>query len=151
MGKVYTNDGVIIAQVMRDHLNMWVNKPCDFLIEDLGKNVPSLMIQQLASSEKKTQYVDGTYIGLWNFGIYMRVSGEDTASRLDALSCLSECSQWLMEKDESGKPKNLPVIDSNRTPMKFEVTNSPSVAARYNNGVEDYLVTMSLEYKVRRN
>ena len=151
MSKVYVNDGVTIAQVMRDHLNTWSNKPCDFQIEDLGKEVPSLMIQQLASAEVKTQYINGSYIGLWNFAIYMRVSGEDTASRLDALSCLSECAQWLMEKDVSGSYVNLPAIDENRTPQKIEVTNSPSIAVRYDNGVEDYLITMSLEYKVRRN
>ncbi len=150
MDRVITNDGVLIAKVMRDHLNGWPQRPATIMLEDLKKDVPSMMIQQLAAAEKKREYVNGSYIGVWNFALYIRVDGTDTASRLDAIGCLGEAYEWLSQKDENGAYSNLPIIDDSRTATKIEMSSTPSLAARYEGGVEDYQAIMSLEYKVRR-
>lgn len=150
MSNVYTNDGIIIAKVMRDHLNSWEDKPVEFKIEVLDTNTPSLMLQQLASAERKRTYVDGSYIGTWHFAIYMRVKSDETASRLQAISVLEEINNWLSATDANGNYKNLPVIDDKRTATKIEMLNTPSLAARYNEGYEDYQAVFSFEYKVRR-
>ena len=150
MSRVYLNDSTLIAKAMKDHLNSWSKKPVPFLLEDLGKNVPSLMIQQLASAEQKRAYIDGSYIGVWNFSVYMRVDGEDTASRLDAIGCLNDLADWLMETDDNGSYTHLPYIDESRKPTSIEIKSTPSIAARYNSGIEDYQVIFSLEYKARR-
>lgn len=151
MEKVYTNDGTVIAKVMRDHLNTWSKKPVDVMLEDLGKRVPSMMVQQLSASEKKRSYVNGSYIGVWNFALYMRVNGVDTASRVNAIACLSDFAAWLTEQDENGDYVNLPRIDDKRIATSIELLANPSLAARYENGYEDYQALLSLEYKVRRN
>lgn len=151
MSRVFTTDGVIIAKIMKDHLNSWDKKPVDFLLEDLGKESPSLMIQQLAAAEKRRTYIDGSYIGVWNFAVYFRINGEDTRTRLDATGCLEELSEWLSEKDDKGSYVNLPTIDDNRKAIKIELTSSPAIAVRYDDGTEDYQALFSLEYKVRRN
>ena len=151
MDRVYTSDGTIIAKVMRDHLNTWDRKPVEIRLEDLGTQVPSMMIQQLSASEKKKSYVNGSYIGVWKFALYIRVSGKDTASRLDAIACLSDLSDWLTEKDENGDYVNLPEIDNKRVATAIELLANPSLAERYENGYEDYQALLSLEYKVRRN
>lgn len=150
MPRIFTNDGVYIAKVMRDHLNTWQKKPVEFLFEDLGKSVPSMMIQQLAAAEKKHIYINGSYIGQWMFAVYIRIAGEDTASRFDAVGCLNELSKWLQEKDENGDFVNLPMIDDDRTATGIEMTTTPSLAARYEDGTEDYQAIYVLEYKVRR-
>lgn len=150
MARVFTNDGVLIAKVMKDHLNSWPKKPVTIMLEDLGKSVPSMMIQQLSAAEKKREYVNGSYIGVWSFALYVRVSGNDTASRLDAIGCLNEAAEWLAKKDEDGFYSNLPVIDGSRAATKIEMVSTPSLAARYEDGTEDYQAIMSLEYKVRR-
>ena len=150
MEKSLTNDGVIIAKVMKDHLNKWAKKPSEIALEDLGKNVPSMMIQQLSSAEKKREYVNGSYIGVWSFALYIRVDGNDTASRLDAIGCLNAAAEWLMQKDATGAFSNLPTIDSGRTATRIDLASTPSIAARYADGTEDYQAIMSLEYKVRR-
>lgn len=147
----FTNDGVLIAKVMRDHLNTWEKRPVDFLLEDLGKYTPSMMIQQLAAAQKIRSYVNGSYIGSWNFAIYIRVCAEDTSSRLNASGCLEELANWLQARDDTGAYTNLPIIDENRKAMKIEMTSTPSLAARYENGVEDYQALFTLEYQVRRN
>ena len=150
MPRVFPSDSILIAKTMRDHLNSWQRKPATFLLEDLGKNVPSLMIQQLAAAEQKKAYVNGSYIAVWNFAVYMRVSGEDTASRLDAIACLNDLADWLMETDADGNFVRLPFIDDNRRPTNIEMTSTPSIAARYDGGIEDYQAVFSLEYKARR-
>lgn len=150
MDRAYTNDGILIAKVMKNYLNDWSEKPVEIMLEDLGKKVPSMMIQQLSSAEKKREYINGSYIGVWNFALYMRVSGKDTASRLDAIACLTDLSDWLTERDGNGDYINLPHIDDKRTATSVQLLSTPSLAARYDNGYEDYQAILSLEYKVRR-
>ena len=151
MARVFANDEVIIAKAMTDHLNRWAKKPTVFKLEDIGKDVPSLMLQQLSAAKKVKSYVDGSYIGIWNFSIYMRVSGEDTASRLDAAACLGELADWLTKTNDDGYFVNLPYIDRDRTPTSIRIESTPSIAARYEDGIEDYQAIFSLEYKARRN
>lgn len=150
MERNFTNDGVLIAKVMRDHLNTWQKRPAVFKLEDLGKDAPSLAIQQLAAAEKKRAYVNGSYIGVWHFAVYIRINAFDTASRLDAVGCLEELAKWLQESDDKGAYVNLPVIDKNRTATKIEMTSTPSIAAKYEDGTEDYQALFTLEYQVRR-
>lgn len=150
MENLFTNDGVLIAKVMRNHINTWSKKPTNIFLEDFGKDVPSMMIQQLSAAEKKKSYVNGSYIGAWSFAVYLRISAKDTASRLDAIGCLEELSNWLQLRDDKGSFVNLPVIDSYRTATKIEMATTPSIAARYEDGTEDYQAVFSLEYKVRR-
>lgn len=150
MQRVFTNDGVLIAKVMRDHLNTWQKRPANFLLEDLGKEAPSLMLQQLSAAEKKKSYINGSYIGVWNFAVYFRVNALDTASRLDAVGCLEELANWLQEKNDKGAYAHLPQIDQFRTATKIETTSTPSIAARYEDGTEDYQALFTLEYQVRR-
>lgn len=150
MAQIFTNDGVYIAKAMKDHLNSWDRKPVAIKLEDLGKEVPSMMLQQLAASEKKKTYINGSYIGVWNFAVYVRINAEDTASRLDASGCLQALADWLQTRDAQGAFVNLPVIDDYRKATKIEMSSTPSIAARYDGGIEDYQAIFSLEYKVTR-
>ena len=58
MSRSFTNDGVVIAKAVRDHLNSWDKLPVQIMLEDLGKDVPSMMLQQLSAAEKKKTYVN---------------------------------------------------------------------------------------------
>lgn len=151
MARMFTADGVIIAKVMRDYLNTWPKKPCEISLETIDKDAPSMMIQQLASAEKVKQYVDGSYIGAWNFAVYIRVHGRDSASRLDAFAVLDELGTWLTERGGNGSAyARLPIIDLNHVATSIEVSSTPSIAARYDDGTEDYQIVFRLEYKYKR-
>lgn len=150
MSRSFTNDGVVIAKAVRDHLNSWDKLPVQIMLEDLGKDVPSMMLQQLSAAEKKKTYVNGSYIGVWNFAVYIRVAGTDTASRLDAVACLNELADWLTELNGEGCFAHLPALDDYKQPTSIQVTSTPSCVMRYDDGIEDYQVILSLEYKVRR-
>ncbi len=147
MAKVYTTDGVLLAKVMRDHLNDWPDKPADILLEDFDRDNPSMMLQQLSAAEKVRPYIDGSYIGVWNFSVWVRIDATDTASRLNALGCLSKLYEWLDARDDDNRHIHLPVIDTNRTATQILMPNAPSVVEKIDNGVEVYQAVMQLEYK----
>lgn len=148
--KIYTKDGIQIGKVMRDLLNTWEAKPCRILFEDLGKDCPSIMLQQMTAAEKVKQYVNGSYIGIWNFSIYVRINEADTAKRFDAIAVLEDLAKWLTEQDERGVYQRLPELGDKMTATKIEMTAIPSIAMRYENGVEDYQAMFALEYRARR-
>ena len=146
-----TNDGVYLAKAMKTLLNKWPKKPvAEIFLEDLGKSTPSMMLQQLSAAEKKKEYINGSYIGVWNFAVYIRINAEDTASRIDATGALQDLADWLQARDENGEFANLPDLDDTKTAIKFDMTSTPSISARYDDGVEDYQAILSLEYKAIR-
>ena len=151
MAKIYTNDGVYLAKALRDHLNGWVDKPALINLEDFGSEVPSMMLQQLSGAYKKKSYINGSYVGSYPFSVYIRVDGVDTATRLDATGALYGLFEWLTEKDEDGNYVNLPVIDESKTATQIEMTSLPSIAARYDDGTEDYQAIFELQYNARRS
>ena len=137
----------MLAKVMRDHLNDWPDKPSDIQLEDFGRDTPAMMIQQLSHAEKKRAYINGSYIGTWAFAVYVRINAADTASRLDALKCLDDLYNWLDARDRNNHFVNLPSIDQKRVAIQVTMPDTPSVAAKYENGVEEYQAIMELEYK----
>jgi len=143
MPKIYENDGVYVAKVMKDYLNTWSKKPCEILLEDFSKNAPSMMMQQLSGSAKKKEYVNGSYIASFPFAVYVRVNAIDTASKLDATGILNELGRWMATS-------SLPTLDDDMKANKIEMTALPSLAAKFDNGVEDYQAVFELEYYVRR-
>lgn len=146
MAKFYESDNTLIPRVLRDHINTWGECPVKVTLESSLKTVPAMMIQQLASYAKKRKYIDGSYIGQCNFAVYAAIDAEDTASRIDALAVLNDLGEWLSERDESEKYIHLPDIGNGRKAISITMTSTPSIAARHENGVEEYQATFSLEY-----
>jgi len=146
MAQFYQSDNILIPKVMRDHINTWENLPVSIKLEDTGKTVPSMMIQQLAATTKKRKYVNGTYVGLFNFAVYIVIDGEDTASRIDALAVLNDLGEWLSKKDEDGQYVNLPDLGQGRRAMSITLSSAPSIAAKHETGEEEYQALFVLEY-----
>lgn len=145
--RIYTNDGVYIASSLIDHLNAWEGKPCEIKLEDFSKAPPSMMMQQLSGSYKLRSYVDGSYVGEYPFAVYVRVEGIDTATKLDATSCLLDLANWLAVKSPDGSMKNLPVLAGGKTAIKIELESLPSLAVKFDDGTEDYQALFKMQYK----
>lgn len=150
MSKIYANDAVYIAEAVRNHLNTWERKPADFELDKITKDPPAMMIQPLSGTERLRSYVNGSYIAAWKFAVYIRIPGTDTAERLDATGCLTELAAWLSELTPKGQYANLPIIDEDRNVSKIQLESTPSIAARYEDGTEDYQAIFTLEYKYLR-
>lgn len=147
MAKFYESENVLILRELRKHLNAWPNKPTEIQAEVAGKTTPAMMMQQLAAVERKRTYVNGSYIGVFSFAVYVAIDAEDTAARLDALAVLQDLDLWLSEQDDSGTYVNLPDLGENRQAIQITMSSSPSIAARLENGVEEYQALFALEYK----
>jgi len=146
-----TNDGVYIVKSLRDFLNKkWTGKMCNIELEKFGKYPPSMMMQQLSGAFIDRKYVDGSYIGIFPFAIYVRVKGESTADTLDAIKQLNNLYLWLIETDEDEEYINLPELDSFTEALEFEMSSLPSIVGRYDDGAEDYQAIFKLKYKKRR-
>lgn len=147
MANFYEPDNILLSRVLRDHLNTWPKKPATITAEVSGKEPPAMMMQQLASVERTRQYINGAYIGVFHFAVYIAIDAEDTESRFDALAVLNDLGLWLTQKDESGNFENLPELGEERKAVKFTISSTPSIAARLENGTEEYQVLLALEYK----
>lgn len=136
----YTNDGIYIVKALWQHLNSWSEKPCKINLEAFDKDAPSMMMQQLSGAVKKREYINGSYIGALPFAVYIRVTGADTATKLDATETLNDLAEWL-------ETAPVPQLGRNRHVIKIEMTALPSLFERLQDGTEDYQAIFNLEYK----
>lgn len=131
----------LIADAMLRHINTWPDKPAECKLK-LEKKDVAFMMQPLSGTKEVRRYVNGSFRGQWPFALYVRIDGEDTASRLDALKCLNDAACWL-------ETSPMPEIGNNITAEKID-SELPSLAAQYENGEEDYQVILRLTFYQRR-
>ena len=93
-----------IARRMLDHINAWENKPASFTLENIEKKAPAAMILQLATSGKLRTYINGSYIGVWSFAVYLRLNKADTSAKLDVLDLYEDLLAYF-------KSAELPQLD----------------------------------------
>lgn len=142
-----TNDNVIIEQSMLEFLNTWPEKPVEIKLDELDKRESSMMFQPLSGTKKSRAYVNGSYNGEFPFAVYVRASNLDTKHKLDARKILNSLDEWLSKKNDKKEFINLPKLSGGNTAIKIEMTSTPSIAARYDNGTDDYQAIFSLSYK----
>lgn len=132
-------DTVAVARDVLQHINMWADKPARFTLEDLQNKSPSLMLQPLAGSGVVRKYIDGSFIGLFSFAVYLRIATTDTHAKLSAYNTLESLAFWLENNP-------LPTLSGNRIALSIEQTATTTLAA-VDEGVEDYQTIFSLNYK----
>ena len=137
-------DDVLIARALYSHLNRWPDKPCRINMETMEK-APisfSMSMQQLSGTVVLKKYIDGSYTGAWPFAVYVRLSGNDTAKKFDAIQLLTMISEWLRTTPP-------PDLGESRAPDKIEMTSLPAIAGVYEDGGIDYQAVFRLTYKQR--
>lgn len=142
-----STDSVIIEQSMLEFLNTWPGKPVEIKLDELDKKDSSMMFQPLSGTKKGRMYINGSYNGEFSFAIYVRAVNLDTKHKLDARKTLNSLDEWFSEKNDMKEFINLPVLSGGNTAVKIEMTSTPSIAARYDNGTDDYQAIFSLSYK----
>ena len=137
-------EDVLVARAMYNHLNQWPDKPCRINMETMEK-APiafSMSMQQLSGTVVLKKYIDGSYTGAWPFAVYVRLSGNDTAKKFDAIQLLTAISEWL-------RTTHPPDLGASRVPDKIEMTSLPAIAGAYEDGGIDYQAVFRLTYKQR--
>lgn len=130
---------ITIGKAVFELLNTWNGKPAPFLFEKFEKEPPSMMFQQLSGTVVTRKYISGSYMGEYPFAVFVRVNGADTQSKFDATQTLQDLSDWIITQEP-------PNIGTERTASEFVVTTTPSKSAIYDDGTEDYQVTIILKY-----
>ncbi len=147
----FTNDGSYLVQALLEKINSWEEKPCEVKLDELGEKPPAMMLQPLSRARVVRQYVDGSYIGVLAFAVFIRVNSLDTRTRLNATGVLNNLGDWLEEKDENTREyKNLPVFNHDTQARSIEMSATPSIATRYDNGYEDFQVIFEMQYYKKR-
>lgn len=141
------NVSVIIEQSMLEFLNTWPEKPTEIKLDELDKSESSMMFQPLSGTKKSRTYVNGSYNGEFPFAIYVRAVNLDTKHKLDARKILNSLDEWFSQKNDKKEFINLPKLSGGNTAIKIEMTSTPSIAARYDNGTDDYQAIFLLSYK----
>lgn len=131
-----------ITRAMLTFINTWAAKPVKIELELTDKAPLSMAMQQLSGTVIEKKYIDGTFVGMWPFAVYVHINGRDTAQRLLATQTLDTFGKWIQSAE-------LPSIGANRQATSIEMTALPSLAARYENGYEDYQAVFGLKYKQR--
>lgn len=147
MSNVYSNESVIIEQSLLTFLNTWPDKPFEIKLDELEKRSSSMMFQPLSGAKKSKKYINGSYNGEFTFAVYVRAATSDTKTKLDARRILTLLDEWMSEKNEKKEYVNLPDLSGDNTAIKIEMTSTPSIAARYENGTDDYQAIFTLSYK----
>ena len=141
------NVSVIIEQSMLEFLNAWPEKPMEIKLDELDKSESSMMFQPLSGTKKGRPYINGSYNGEFSFAIYVRAVNLDTKHKLDARKILNSLDEWFSAKNDKKEFINLPKLSGGNTAVKIEMTATPSIAARYDNGTDDYQAIFTLSYK----
>lgn len=134
----------LIAESVLKHLNAWPDKPCKIQLEKLDKSPSgfSMSMQRLSGTVISRKYIDGSFVGLWPFAVYVRTSAVDTSKHLEAAGHLSSLNAWL-------RSTLLPELSGSQTASSFEMTSLPAIAGVYEDGNVDYQAVFQLKYHQR--
>lgn len=135
---------VLLVRVLLDYVNSWADKPVQISLEVTDKEPPAMMMQIQGNTIPVKEYIDGSYIGQLPFIMYIRIDGNDTASKLDAYETMDNFYKWLQENESN---KTVPYLNSKDKYQKIEMTSSTTMSAQYDNGYEDYSAVFILTYQ----
>lgn len=123
-----------------DYLNSIPGLPCKVSLEMLGKKAPAMCLQQLPGEETVEAYINGDRECRLPFSLYLRISGKDTKSRIDAFAVF----RAVEDKAKQDKNKGVLPFDD------FRMVQLPALFDRQENGVEDYQAIFHVDYYEER-
>lgn len=103
--------------------------------------LPCVSVQTLSGTPVEREYLDGSYIGAYRFGLVLRRAADDTRSRLDAPALLGHLAEAL-------KAAAIDLGDAaafwgvSRDTLPARVASDPAWI--------DYQVTLTLKYKAHK-
>lgn len=128
-----------VTRLVREWLNTYPDKPYKVDYEYLPKD-KGITLSTIQAAYKTKQYIDGTYEAQYQFYLILRVLPENADERLQATESLDAFGAWC--------EANMPQLGDNMTAKKVVCTNNSALYIRYENGVEDYQIALTLTYEV---
>lgn len=128
-----------IAKKLHTWLNSWADAPTSIAFDDFSKDPPCMTFQPMSGTLVERKYIDGSFIGVYPFAVSMRISGDDTAERIDAHATLSALGEWAKDSEP-------PELGEGRTVTEFD-PSTPAKTSVYDNGAEDYQIIITMKYR----
>ncbi|MGN0605898.1 MAG: hypothetical protein ACI4JM_05200 [Oscillospiraceae bacterium] len=134
----------LISRVMLDLINSCPYIPGGFTVQ-YGQLAESECMALIAvpGAVKLKEYITGSYLAQFPTALYYRSYPKDTLQRLNAQKIIDNTGQWLENAE-------YPAIDGNRTIQKIYRASSSEIAYRGDNGIEDWQILITLEYKFQK-
>jgi len=104
------------------------------------KELPCLMVSTIPGNPVEKEYVDGSYIANYRFGLLLRQSAEDSQARLDAIRILRNIADDLCKSPPRLEGVEVWGLNKDNLPSRI-ATEEPYV---------DYQVTLTVQYKAHR-
>lgn len=123
-------------------LNSYADKPAkrvDF--EYLGES--GITLSTIQSAYKTKQYIDGSYQAQYQFNVVYRTAPENADERVAADEALDKMAAWC--------ETSLPALGGALIALKVVCTNNSALITRYENGIEDHQISLTLTYEVVNN
>jgi hypothetical protein len=113
-------------------------------LEDLpADGADAVMLSTLVGEPYVKRYKSGGYLAEYPFAVYLRSSGGDTASRIDAMEVLSDLSSSIDAREAwPAEPAGFNWVSLERRTLPVRVATGET-------GPEDYQVTFTLRYRKR--
>lgn len=103
-------------------------------------NKSGLSLHTLSGTIKRVEYIDGSYEGVYPFAIYLRDIPDSNNTRLDCTDILDMIGSWVDGQNE------YPDLGDNRSVSTIETITNSTLVKRFENGVDDYMITFELIY-----
>jgi hypothetical protein len=101
------------------------------------------MLSTLTGDPYLKRYKDGGYVALYPFQVILRIPGEDTQLRIDAMATLGDIATSIDDRN------TWPVAPEGYSYQTFSVRTSPVPIGVDDSGTRDYQATFELTYRKR--
>lgn len=136
-----------IARKVLTWANQFPEKPVavilyeHILIDPATGDETAMKLMTIPGSFISKRYILGGHKAEYNFQIVYRIKpGNSNDRRLKAVAMLNRFGDWALE--------NRPSLGDGVNAIKVEPTTQAALLQPYNDGYEDYLITLKLTYEV---
>lgn len=129
-----------IERSVREWLDTYPDKPVIQIDYEYLNDISGMTLSTAKSAVKVSQYITGGYKAQYQFNILYRTIAENTDERLKIDEALNAFGEWC---------ENNPLtLGTGMVVNKVERTTNAGIAARFDDGVEDHQISLTLTYEV---
>lgn len=129
-----------VARAVRTWLQTYTGKPLNKIEYNYLSDTKGLSMFPVQGAYKTKQYIDGSYEAQLQFYITYRLICSTADERLKACETLNAFGSWCEE--------NPPTLGTGLRVRKITRNNEGSLTNRYEDGVEDYQIMITMNYEV---
>ena len=129
-----------VQRTLRNWFNTYTDKPYEFTFEDLPENDAGICVASEQAPAYVARYITGGHKAEYRFRIILRVLPSDDGDMLDAVELLSSIAEWA----ETATPPDI----TGAVNELILRTSDAAIMAVYEDGTNDYSISLTLSWEV---